>query len=327
MNLPKLTDTNVSGKKVLVRADLDIGKDLKKESEKLKTLLPTLEYVYENQAEITMIGHRGRPGGKKVESLSLKPVSKTLEEILTKELGKDGIAKLNMYVMENLRFNPGEEKNDSHFAEHLAENKDLYINEAFSTSHREHASIVGLPKYLPHVAGFRFSKEVENLSRVLTEPKTPVVVVLGGFKKDKIKYINGIKDFADKILIAGRLPDYLPEDFKDEKVKVAHLMQDKEDITIHSMEKFEQVIANAGTIVLSGPAGKFEDEGHKQGTQRVFTAIAHSNAYKVAGGGDTQDAILMFDLKSKFDWISVGGGAMLEFLTKKTLPGIKALLE
>ena len=327
MKLPKLSDTNVSGKKVLVRADLDIGKDSKEESEKLKTLLPTIGYLYENQAEITMIGHRGRPGGKEVESLSLKPVSKILEEIITKELGKEGASKLNMYVMENLRFNPGEEKNDDHFAEHLAENKDLYVNEAFSASHREHASIVSLPKHLPHVAGFRFVDEVENLSRVLTESKSPVVVVLGGFKKDKINYINGIKDFADKILVAGRLPDYLPEDFKDEKIEVAHLMQDKEDITIHSIEKFEKVIENAGTIVLSGPSGKFEDKGHKQGTQRVFTAIAHSNAYKVAGGGDTQDAISMFDLESKFDWISVGGGAMLEFLTKKTLPGIEALLK
>lgn len=330
MELKTLKDIEVSGKKVLVRADLDVGKDFGGE-DRLEVLLPTLNYLSKKSAKIILLGHMGRPGGKEDPTLSLKPAAKKLDAFLKENWGEDRVAKLNMYVMENLRFNLGEESNDEHYAEHLAEEGEVYVNEAFATSHRRHASIVGLPLFLRSknensvAAGFHFVEEVENLGRVLENPKRPLVSIISGIKKDKLSYVADFKKFSDKILIAGRLPDYLGDN-KDGKLKVANLTPDKEDITIHSMELFEAEISKAKTIVVSGPMGKFEDEGHRQGTQRVLKAVSESSAYKVAGGGDTQRAIKFFGLSDKFDWISVGGGAMLEFLAKGSLPGIDALL-
>ena len=189
---------------------------------------------------------------------------------------------------------------------------------------------MSLPKLLPHAAGLRFSEEIGNLDKVLENPNRPIITLISGVKDDKLTYIEDFLKFSDKILIAGRLPDYIHDTSPlrtNEKVIVADLLPDKEDITIHSIEKFENEIRNAGTIVVSGPIGKFEEEGHRQGTKRIFEAISSSNAFKVAGGGDTENAIKLLNLTDKFNWISVGGGAMLEFLAKGTLPGIQALLQ
>jgi phosphoglycerate kinase len=324
MKLPSLEALDVDGKRALVRVDLDYSENAQG-NKRQEALFKTVEYLKEKVSRLVLLGHRGRPGGKEVESLSLKPASKSFEEFLKKKWGSEAVKKLNMFIMENLRFNPGEEANDERFAEHLAEEGDVYINEAFASSHREHASIVTLPKLLPHAAGFHFKEEVENLTQVLENPKRPLTVVIGGAKKDKLKYIDDFKKFSDKVLIAGKLPDYLGEK-EDEKVTVAKLLPDKEDITIHSIEKFEKAISESKTIVVSGPMGKFEGKGHRQGTERVMKAIAKASAFKVAGGGDTERAISALGLQDKFDWISVGGGAMLEFLAKRTLPGIEALI-
>jgi len=323
MDLPKLQNLDVKQKKVLVRMDLDISPE---EVFRLEKALPTLEYLRDQASKIIIIGHKGRPDGKKVSELSLEPVSKALEELLTEKWGNKAMDTLNMNMMENLRFDQGEEANNADFAKHLAAFGEVYVNEAFASSHRQHASIVSLPKLLPHAAGIRFAQEVENLSKILDGPNRPVVLILSGVKKDKLNFLNSFKNFADKILVAGRLPEYLDEDYKDNKVTVARLLPDKEDITIHSIEAFEREISKAGTIIVGGPVGKFEDEGHRQGTKRVFEAVANSNAFKIAGGGETEKAIEMLNLQDKFDWISVGGGAMLEFLAKRTLPGIEALL-
>lgn len=336
MKLPRLPDLDVEEKRVIVRMDLDVS-DVDNDS-RLKVGIPTLKYLAQKNAKVVIIGHRGRPGGKVDEKWSLKPVAEQLEKLLTDEIGEEKMKALEMNVMENLRYNPGEEANDDHFAEHLAEHGDYYVNEAFGNSHREHASIVGLPKHIKGSAvGFHFADEVKNLSKVLDKPKKPVVVVLSGVKEGKLEYLTPFKDIADKILLAGRLPVYVGDVNKDTKslvlreedsgckVVVANLIQDKEDITVRSIEVFEKEIVDAGTIILSGPIGKFEEEGHRQGTKRVFEAIANSSAYKVAGGGDTYTAIKLFKLEDKFDWFSVGGGAMLEYLTKGTLSGIEAL--
>ena len=316
MKLPRLEDLDVSGKRVLVRVDLDY-----------EILLLTLEYLAGKAAKIILLGHRGRPGGKVDESLSLKPAGEKLEKFLKERWGKERMEGLDIFIMENLRFNPGEEVNDSYFAEHLATEGDVFVNEAFATSHREHASIVGLPRFLPHAAGRHFVKEIENLSRIFKNPKRPVVVIIGGLKKDKASWVDKFKGIADKILVGGRLSDYLRPDLKDEKIIVANLLPDKEDITVHSIEQFEEEIRKAGTIVAVGPMGKFEEEGHRMGTERILKSVAASSAFKVAGGGNTKKAISMLGLTAKFDWISVGGGATLEFLAEGTLPGIKALLD
>ncbi len=328
MELPSLEALDVDGKRALVRVDLDYS-DISAGNKRQEALFKTVEYLKEKVSRLVLIGHRGRPGGKEVGSLSLKPASKNFEEFLKKKWGSEAVKKLNMFIMENLRFNPGEETNDEYFAEHLAEEGDVYINEAFASSHREHASIVTLPKLLPHAAGFHFKEEVENLTQVLENPKRPLTVVIGGAKKDKLKYIDDFKKFSDKVLIAGKLPDYIRNtkyEIQDTKLIVAKLLPDKEDITIHSIEKFEKVISESKTIVVSGPMGKFEEKGYRQGTERVMKAIAKASAFKVAGGGDTERAISVLGLQDKFDWISVGGGAMLEFLAKRTLPGIEALI-
>jgi len=162
----------------------------------------------------------------------------------------------------------------------------------------------------------------------LENPKRPVVLIIGGIKEDKVEYIKSFTKIADKILVGGRLPILFGDENPDpSKVIMAQLIPDKEDITLNTIEKFKEEIAKSGTIVVAGVQGKYEDEGHKQGSLEVFNAIADSSAFKIAGGGDAEAAITEFGLNGRFDWISVGGGAMLEFLAKGTLPGIKALID
>lgn len=323
MDLPKITDIDVEGKRVLVRADLDIDIG---ETYRLEAIVPTLQYLSSKSAKIIIIGHLGRPGGKTTDSLKIAPIAEALKKVC---------GGIGFEVLENLRFNPGEEANDINFARELASRGDVYINEAFATSHRNSASITSLPKLLPHAAGVRFVEEVENLSKVFENPAPPVVFIVGGSKDDKKQYIKDLESFADKILVGGRLPEYygdlalesvrnIPE---DAKLVIANLNQDKEDITLNSIERFEGEIGKAGTIVLAGPMGRYEDPGHRQGTERVFKKVSESSAFKIVGGGDSLSVLSLYSLKNKFDWVSVGGGAMLEFLSKKTLPGIDALLE
>jgi phosphoglycerate kinase len=321
MILPSVRDQDVTGKRVLLRADLDVPE---KEDFRFEAMVPTLKLLSEKGAEIIIIGHRGRPDGKTVEELRVAPIRQRLEKIA------DGI-KFN--ILENLRFDSGEEVNDLEFAKKLAENGDLYVNEAFAVSHRSHASIVSLPKLLPHSAGLRFVAEVENLSKILESPKKPVVAIVSGIKKDKVEMARLLAKKVDKVLVGGRLPEFFGDNTDSirmqdgENLLIANLIMDKEDITLNSIDKFKEEIAKAGTIVLAGVLGKYEDEGHLQGTREIFQAVASSSAFKVAGGGDTEAALNMFKLMDKFDWVSVGGGAMLEFLAKGTLPAIVALLE
>jgi phosphoglycerate kinase len=316
INLPRLTDA-VSNKKVIVRLDLDMPDG---DFSRLESALSTLKFLKEKNCKIVVIGHKGRPEGKVDPSLSILPFKQKIKDLL---------GGYEIEVLENLRFNPGEEKNDPQFAKELASHGEFFVNEAFAVSHREHASIVGLPKLLPHAAGIRFAEEVENLSKILDNPTKPLLMIISGVKDDKLKYINNFLKFADKILVGGRLPDYIHDTSplrKNPKVLVAGLIADKEDISIHSIEQFEREIAPAGTVVISGPLGKFEEEGHRAGTKRVLEAVTNSGGFKVAGGGDTEAAINLLGLKDKFDWISVGGGAMLEFLATSALPGITALV-
>lgn len=324
IDIPQIKDLEITGKKVIVRADLDVEPGNTKEL-RLRALLPTLEVLFQEDCEIVLIGHRGRPDGVEDANLSLQPVSATLEEILREEWGSERLANLKMNMLENLRFSPGEEANDAHFSKHLAEYGELFINEAFSNSHRNHASIVGLPKILPHAAGMRFYDELKHLSYVRETAEKPVVTIIGGVKKDKLDYIEAFKTFSDKILIAGRLPEYMPEDINDEKLIIGKLLPDKEDITIHTIEKFEEAIEKAKTIIVAGPIGKYEEEGHRMGTERVLNKVASSQAHKIVGGGDSVTAVIVLGLQDSFNWVSVGGGAMLDFLADGNLPGIEAL--
>lgn len=333
MNLPKIDELELNSKKILLRADLDIKLNQESTIEtlelyRLEAILPTLRYLFEKNCEIYIAGHMGRPEGEVVDKLSTKPISILLEDLLKKRWGKEDVKQLKMQMLENLRFDKGEEANDLHFAQHLAEGKDIYINEAFAGSHRSHASIVTLPKLLPRAAGFRFCEEVEKLSLLRENPAKPFVVILGGAKSDKLSYAWKLAEIADMVLIGGRLPEYIPDNSEvrvDVRFEVAGLIADKEEITIHSIESFEKHILEAKTIFLSGPLGKYEDEGHSMGTRRVFEAIKKSSAHKVAGGGDTIDAMKKFGIFESFNWVSVGGGASLEFLANGIIPGLDAL--
>lgn len=320
MNLPKLSEENVKGKSVLLRLDLDVGID----TSRIESAKETLNFLVENSAKTIIIGHKGRPNGVKVNSLSLEGLIPVLSKLIGKEVIFDGEGEV--ILKENLRFDPGEETNDEGFAKSLASLADFYVNEAFAVSHRSHASIVGVPKYLPHAPGFRFIEEVANLSKVTESPKRPVVVLISGIKEDKVEMAKELAEKVDKVLVGGKLPKYFGErNPNPEKLMIADLTFDGFDITLNSSERFKAEIAKAGIIVLAGVLGKYEEEGYRQGTIDVFRAVSQASAYKIAGGGDTEAALTMLGLTSKFDWISVGGGAMLEFLASGTLPGIEAL--
>ena len=341
MDLPKVSDIDVKDKKVLLRLDLDLtDEEINVGNIRLRSALETLNYLISEGSKIVIIGHRGRPSheassGETVpsdqEKFSLKPIALVLSELTGKEVlfEEEG----DITLKENLRFDPREESNDPEFAKKLASLGEIYINEAFGVSHREHASIVGVPKLLPGAVGLHFAAEIENLDKVIEHPKRPLVYVISGLKEDKLSYVKAFEPHADKILIGGRLPDFLGDEKlvsvrlrkEDEKLIVGNLIMDNEDITLNTIERFEKEIEKAGTVVLAGPLGRYEDEGHRQGTERVFKAIVASSAIKIAGGGDTEAAISLLGMENKFDWISVGGGAMLDFLAKHTLPGIESL--
>ncbi len=347
MNIPTLTNFKTSDGVGIIRADLDTITDGKITSDRrLEVLLPTLKLLLEKGAKkLLVIGHNGRPE-KYDEKYTTKPISKWLSTKLDIPVGfarhypmndfyvvyeEVFTAKEKVIVLDNLRFWGGEIENEELFVEELGNIGSFYVNESFGNSHRNHASIVGLPKYFKDkgndiYAGLNFENEIKNLNKIFENSQKPIVSIISGIKDDKKDYVEAFKKFSDLVLVAGRLPDYFPEDINDPKLIIARLNPDKEDITLRSIEKFEAEIAKAGTIILAGPIGKYEEPGHLLGTQRVFQAVADSKAtFKLAGGGDTTQAIKLLQLDQAFDWISTGGGAMLEYLAKRTLPGIEVL--
>jgi len=363
MKLPLLENFDFKGKRVLVRCDLDVPIEKGKVTDgtRLEESLPTVKYLLEHDATVILVGHLGRPlrqvytersrgaqgklQGKVVEELRLAPVAQKFKDLLNLQftiynlqLGNVLIYKIseNIVLLENLRFDPREEGNDLGFAKELASLGDFYVNEAFAASHRIHTSIVGVPKLLPHCAGFHFASEVENLSKVLESPKGPVAVVIGGAKPEtKVKYIENFAKIADSVLVGGLLAKSEELKAKNQNLKlrtlgktiiIADLLEDGLDIDDESVKEFCDIIRNAGTVVWNGPMGKYEEEKSAGGTRKIAEAIAGFEGFSVVGGGDTIAALKKFGLLDKIDYISTGGGAMLEFLAKGTLPGIKALL-
>ncbi len=342
MKLPSAKDLDLDSKTVLLRTDYDVPLDEDgrvADATRIEDSLPTIKHLLSQKAKIIVIAHLNRPGGKVVKGLSLKPVAEKLNLLLDKEvrlsnevLGKktEQAAKelkpKGILLLENLRFDSREIKNDRGFAKNLAGLADFFINDAFAVSHRKHASVVGIPRYLPSAAGLDLLKEVDTLSNVLQKPRRPVVVILGGVKRSKTEAARKMVGWADYILVGGKLVIYngLPDLLDHEKVK-GHLKREGEDITLESVKEFEKVIAQAGTIIWSGPMGAYEKEKFNQGTKRVAQAVVDSGAYTVVGGGDTEAALTKFGLVDKIDYISSGGGAMLFFLAEKTLPGIEAI--
>ena len=334
----KLTELNPNDKKVVVRVDWNValGKALEVvDDTRIRRTLPTVKWLIDNGAkQITLLAHLGKFG----EGKSLRGVAEYAEGLLGERIAfletvekcqSDTVSQVKM--LENLRVWEGEDKNDPKFTQQLADLGEVYIDEAFGEAHRESASIVGVAKLLPSYAGLNFAEEVETLNRVMSEPKRPLVVIMGGAKvEDKIKLLEVFSKKAETILLGGKLAnEYLANGIKlkgDARVIAPVEGDNLLDIGEETRKIFAEEIKNAGTVIWNGPMGKVEELEYQEGTHAVYEAlIANEAAYTVVGGGDTLAAIGEEAHMERIDFVSTGGGAMLKLLEKGTLPGIEVL--
>ncbi len=342
-NLKSVKDIEVKGKNVFLRVDLDVPiKDGNiEDTTRLDGWLETFEYLVRNGAKVIIAGHLGRPNGKD-EKLTLLPIVNYICQKINSNSEKTTIGEFegwklaqNVFVLENLRFFKQEEKNEIEFSKKLASLTDIYVNDAFASSHRNHASIVGITKFIPSFAGLRLLKEVEALSGVLENPKRPLCVIIGGAKiETKLPLVEKMHSFADFVLVGGEIAENTKVLLKiaHEKLSgkksvllVADLTLDGKDITLKSAENFIQVCQNAATIVWNGPMGLVEEKEYEKATEILANGIISLEAYKIVGGGDTLSFLKRHNLLNKFDFVSTGGGAMLEFLSDVKLPGVVVL--
>jgi len=384
-------DIDVSGKKVLVRVDFNVPLDEAggvADDTRIRASLPTLRYLLDHGASLVVMSHLGRPKGKVVESMRLTSVALRLRELLGTDVRKmdtvvgDDVMRAcadlrpgEVVLLENLRFEPGEESNDPQLAGALARLGDVYVDDAFGAAHRAHASVTGVAELLPAVAGLLMQEEVSVLQGLLTDPKRPFVAVLGGSKiSDKLKVVGRFQDLVDTLLIGGgmcftifrsrglKIGESLCEDelldevgevmarsgsgkaeilLPEDLVVASEFKEDAEsrvveanaipagwmglDIGPRTIADYRRAIAGARTIFWNGPMGVFEWERFENGTRAVAEAIAESTATTVAGGGDTIAAIEKYGLAGGFTHISTGGGASMELLEGKALPGVEVL--
>ncbi|HZE98241.1 MAG TPA: phosphoglycerate kinase [Planctomycetota bacterium] len=374
--MAKLTvrDLDLKGKRVLVRVDFNVPlKDGKvADDTRIKASLPTIQYILDKGGKAVLVSHLGRPNGKPNEKYSLRPVAARLQELLGKPVDfgepKDGPVTL----LENVRFDAGEEKNDDALAKKLASYGDVYVNDAFGTAHRAHASTAGVTKHFKQSAsGFLIEKEIQYLGKVLTNPDKPFIAIMGGSKvSDKIlileqlakkvdaiivgggmaytllkaqgkavgnSKVEGDKlDLARKILASARiiLPvDHVAADKFDAAAKTQVVTEVPDgwmglDIGPNTVELFRRELASAKTVLWNGPLGVFEMEPFAQGTKAIATHLANQKGCTtIVGGGDTAAAVEKFGVADKMSHVSTGGGASLEFLEGKDLPGIAALTD
>lgn len=335
------------GTRVIVRADLDVGVRNGKIVDDLRILagLPTIRYLLRRGAGICIAGYLGRPHGKRDKKLTLRPVARQLGKMLKQKIvflpdpfNKRSILKYrdssSIIFFENIRFWPEEAENSVFFARRLAEWGHVYVNDAFANSHRREASVVALAALLPSYAGLRLAKEVSVLERILNNPLRPLVVVIGGTKLEtKLPIVRRFLKGADKILVGGVIAnEFLRKRPRkgDKKIILPRDGLDNghggfEDIGPETIRLFVSLLRQARTVVWNGPLGHAEIPEFAEGTKAVARALARSNAFTVVGGGDTIAILRKYRLLRSFDHVSTGGGAMLEFLAGKKLPGIEAL--
>lgn len=388
LNKKTVRDIEVDSKKVLVRCDFNVPLD--KETGKITSdkriveSLKTIKYLIENNAKIILCSHIGKTG----KNISLAPVATRLFELLNKnvpllkDIYSDETTKTinsmkngDVVLLENTRMTEAEEKNDPEFAKKLASFADIFVNDAFGSAHRAHASTEGVTHYLPSVCGFLIEKEIDALDKGINNPKRPLVAIVGGAKvSSKIDVLNNLLDKVDTLLIGGamtytfvkaqggKVGNSLCEDDKidvaaeilkkalDKEVRlltpVDSLVADKMDedsktmvtssaeipdgymgldIGPKTIELYKQEIENAGTVVWNGPVGVFEINKFSTGTRAIAEAMANSKCISIIGGGDSAAAVEKFGLEDKMSHVSTGGGASLEFMEGKKLPGIEAL--
>jgi len=355
INLKTLKDADLEGKKIFLRLDLDVPIENGEitDDSRLLASLDTLNFLFKNWGNVIIGGHLGRPTSKwqmangkwqidkENRKFSLQPVTDWFAKHYSTSPIKGRIEQFegwkikdNLFILENLRFFEGEEKNDPEFSKKLASLADIYINDAFAASHRSHASIVGIPGILPHFAGLGLVKEIEGLSKVLDNPKKPLMVVIGGEKiETKLPLVKKMLFFADTVLVGGEIAQELKirmdqnhNELGEIKAKLltADLNSEEKDITPESAVQFSEELKKGSTIVWNGVVGVVE-EGFEYGTKQISQAIEESGAYSVVGGGDTVGYLKKIGAINNFSFVSMGGGAMLEFLAGEKLPGIEAL--
>ena len=393
MNKKTVKDIDLKDKKVLVRCDFNVPMDENKnitDNRRIVAALPTIKYLLEQNCKVVLCSHLGRPKGEFKKEYSLKPVAKELSRLLGKEvimaedvIGEDAKNKANnlkngeVLLLENVRFHREETDNDPEFAKELASFGEIFVNDAFGTAHRAHASTEGVAKYLPAVSGFLIEKELKFLGEALENPERPFVAILGGSKvSDKIGVIENLLEKVDTLIIGGgmaytffRAQGYTvgnslcEEDKCDlaleimEKAKAKNVKfllpidnkvgkefkPDTESMTVKSTEipdgwegldigeetikLYKEELKNAKTIVWNGPLGVFEFDQFAIGTNEIAKALGDIDATKIIGGGDSAAAVEKAGLADKMTHISTGGGASLEFLEGKKLPGIEALMD
>lgn len=391
-NKKSIEDIDVRGKKVLVRCDFNVplSDGVITDDKRIRESLPTIKYLLDHSAKVILCSHLGRPKGEFNMKYSLAPVAKRLSELLGKEVvlskdvvGEDSVAKAaalkegEVLLIENVRFHAEEEKNDPEFSKKLASLAEIYVNDAFGTAHRAHASTAGVADYLPAVCGYLIQKEIGVMGEALSDPKRPFVAILGGAKvSDKIGVIENLINKVDTLIIGGAmaytfnkalghkiansryeedkldLAKELMAKAKDKGVKfllpVDNIAGDAFDENCHAVEVdsddlpdgymgldigpateklFADALKGAGTVVWNGPMGVFEWERFAHGTKAVAKAVAESGAISIIGGGDSAAAVEQLGYADKMTHISTGGGASLEFLEGRTLPGIACLLD
>jgi len=387
-----IKEKNLNSKKILLRLDLNVPLENGKISDttRIDKILPTLNYLIQQKTKIIIISHIGRPKGKKVKELSLKPIGKDLRKklnvrvkLITENIydikNKDYLEKFDeeILILENIRFYPEEEKNDYRFAKHLASLGDVYVNDAFSCSHRAHASIHQISKYLPSFSGLQLDLEVAALNKIITEITKPITCIIGGSKiSTKIDIIKNLIPKFDNIIIVGGMANNFIEYFgnnigKSIKEKNCHqivkeiisLSEKNEckiiypddvlvsknlngasknreldqilpdemilDIGPKTINKIIHIINNSKTILWNGPAGYFENPNFANGSIKIAKKIIENNKsnkiFSVVGGGDTVSLLNSLKIMDNFNFVSTAGGAFLEYLEGKKLPGITAL--
>ena len=390
MSLPKLGDLEVAGKRVLVRCDFNVPlKDgAISDDMRIRAAVPTIESLLAGGARLMVCSHLGRPQGKVVEDLRLAPVSRALGQMLGREVHAVGDvvgpeaqaaagSNADVVLLENLRFEPGEETNDPAFADALASLADAYVDDAFGAAHRAHASVVGVAERLPSAAGLLLADEVEKLERLLHDPQRPFVAILGGAKiSDKLAVIGNLLDRVDAICIGGAMAFTLlvaqghhvgrslveadmvsevTDVLKDAEARGIDILLPSDvvaadapeagaahetvaleaigdrlgvDIGPETARAFGTRIEAAKTVLWNGPMGIFEIDAFSEGTRAVARAVGRATgagAYTVAGGGDSAAALRQMDMTEAVTHLSTGGGASLELLEGKELPGVAVL--
>lgn len=341
-----LKDINIIGKRVLMRCDFNVPLDEKGnilDDFRIKKTIPTIKYLIQNRAKIILMSHLGEPEGKVVPQLKMDKVAESLAGYLGFPIGKEDdcigpdiegesnkLEPGQILLLENLRFHKEETDNDPEFAKKLSYLGDVYVNDAFGVCHRDQTSVTGVPQLLPNCAGLLLEKEIESLDKVMKNPESPMVAVIGGKKVEtKSKFINNISKVADFVIINGLIAKEVSEknikfDFP-EKIIVPLGQLDALDINNDSIKLFTEKIMSAKTILWNGPFGKFEDAKYAKGSLALANAIVDSGAFSVVGGGETVEFIEKEGMIDKFSHVSTGGGAMLSYLSGDILPGIAAL--